>query len=86
MSKPSSKCIQEAITAYQDNSDGVSPATLSMLKREFEAIWRKIQQQPDSYTMNNTEFRIFNALRPQSLQNDDRARRAAQRYWDSRRQ
>lgn len=76
--------IEQAITAYQENVDSANQQTLAMLREEFEAIWREIQKNPDSYTMNDTEFKVFSNFQG-SHKNDPLAVRARQRYWDARR-
>lgn len=75
--------IEQAITAYQENVDSANQETLAMLREEFAAIWREIQKHPNSYTMDNVEFKVFSNFQG-SHKDDPLAVRARQRYWEAR--
>lgn len=56
----------------------------NILIRELSAIWTRIQNSPDSYTMDQTEFAIFNRYRADARLQNEIARQAIARYWNSK--
>lgn len=56
----------------------------SILKAELDKTWARIQTQPSSYIMNQTEFGIFNRYRSDSRFQNETARSAVERYWNSK--
>ena len=88
MSRDSPNIVKQAIEFYQHSSGSVDNRTMKIIEKEFNYIWSAIQRQPDSYTMNDTEFKVFNQyynnLKPE-LQQKPAARTALKRYWNNRR-
>lgn len=70
----------------QDSSDGDVPQyVMNALNNEKEEIWNSIMASPNSYVMGDLEFGTFNYYSVELAgRNRDIARRAIQRYWNSR--
>lgn len=85
MSRNSKSEVGTALQRAQESeSDTLDVATEATLTEELDRIWARIQAQPTSYTMNQTEFGVFNRYRAQSRFQNETARRAVERYWNSR--
>lgn len=88
-SRPSSKSRvhnmnpKEALKTAQE-SDNVDTSVETVLETELDRIWIKVQTQPSSYIMDQTEFGIFNRYRSQPRFQNETARSAVARYWDSK--
>lgn len=74
--------VKEALRIANE-SDTDSPEAERVLTLELDRIWTRIQNQPDSYTMNQTEFSVFNRYRAQPRLKNETARLAIARYWNS---
>ena len=85
MSRNSKSEVRNALQRAQESeSDTLDAATEATLTEELDRIWARIQAQPTSYTMNQTEFGVFNRYRAQSRFQNETARSAVERYWNSR--
>lgn len=60
------------------------PITSKQFRPAANFIWERIKMQPDSYTMSPQEFAVFNVFRCEPHFQNDIARRAISRYWQSR--
>ncbi len=77
--------VQTALhQAQASESDTVDPTTEATLAAELNRIWTRIQAHPNSYTMDQTEFGVFNRYRAQARFQNETARKAIERYWNSR--
>lgn len=77
--------IRTALQRARDNeSDNLDAETEATLVRELDRIWSKIQAHPSTYTMDQVEFSVFNRYRYQSRFQNETARQAIARYWNSR--
>lgn len=56
------------------------------LTKELDRILTMMKRQPNTYTPNNLEFRVFNAMATRPMQNDPSARAAIARHWNWRRE
>ena len=75
---------KDALKRAQENeSESLDPTVEAALQRELERVWTKIQAQPSSYTMDKTEFGVFNRYRGQVKFQNETARKAIERYWNS---
>jgi len=86
MSRTSKMDVPTAVRRAQESeSEMLDAATESTLTAELDRIWSRIQAQPAAYTMNQIEFSVFNRYRAQPRFQNETARRAIERYWNSRR-
>lgn len=85
MSRSNKLDVRSALQrAHQNESEALDPETEAVLTRELERIWSRIQAQPSSFTMDQTEFSVFNRYRGQPRFQNETARQAIARYWNSR--
>lgn len=84
MSRTSKSDVRAAVErAHRSESDRLDPETERILQRELDRVWAKIQTQPNSYTMDKLEFSVFNRYRNEDRFQNETARQAVERYWDS---
>lgn len=77
--------VREALRrARESETDHVDADTESVLTTELARIWSSIQAEPDTYTMDLTEFGVFNRYRGQQRFQNETARKAVERYWNSK--
>lgn len=85
MSRHSPNTVKQALRTAQDDTDGnIDPQVLQILEEVLALIWRKVQRHPNSYVMSEVEFGIFNRYRARQEFQNDTARKAVARYWNSR--
>lgn len=77
--------VAQALETARESSDGLNDAsTFQTINAAYQAIWAKIREQPQSYTMTMSEFAVFNFF--QHLHKDQpdvevMAREATARFW-----
>lgn len=77
--------LRQALEKAQNNeTDTLDIETSTILKDELDRIWIRIQNQPNAYTMDQTEFGIFNRYRSDTRFQNEVARKAVARYWNSK--
>lgn len=85
MTRNNRQDLRTALTLAQESESGdVDPAIDRLLQHELARIWAKIQAQPDQYTMDQLEFAIFNRYRQHQQFQNETARKAVARYWNSK--
>lgn len=75
------RAVKSALDTAQ-NSETVSPTVEAILQQALNVIWSDILAEPNTYTMDNLEFSVFNRYRFR-FQNTI-AQRAVERYWQGR--
>lgn len=84
MSRSSKNDVRAAVDrAHRSESDTLDAETEGTLRRELESVWAKILRQPNSYIMDQLEFAVFNRYRSEARFQNETARRAIERYWNS---
>lgn len=77
--------VRAALQQAQNNDSGnLDISTEQTLQQALDRVWQRIQDQPNSYTMDSTEFAVFNRYRSQSRFQNETARKAIERYWNSK--
>lgn len=84
MSRTSKSDVRAAVDrAHRSEAERLDPETERTLQRELDRVWTKIQGQPNSYTMDKLEFSVFNRYRSERRFQNETARKAIERYWNS---
>lgn len=84
MSRTSRSDVRAAVDkAHQSETERLDPDTEQTLQQELERVWGKIQTKPNSYTMDKLEFCVFNRYRSERRFQNETARQAIARYWNS---
>lgn len=79
--------VREALQRAQDSeTEQVDADTEAILTTELDRVWTCVQAEPDTYTMDQTEFGVFNRYRQQQRFQNEIARKAVERYWNSKRE
>ena len=77
--------VEQALRMIQDNPNGTNNTQArDVLQKELARIWRNIQDNPNSYVMDNLEFAVFNCHRNSPEYTNQVGQRAVKRYWDNR--
>ena len=77
--------VREALKRAHDcESELLDTETERVLTNELNRIWIRVQAQPNTFTMNQTEFSVFNRYRSESRFQNETARKAVERYWNSK--
>ncbi|KAB5535146.1 hypothetical protein GE09DRAFT_352667 [Coniochaeta sp. 2T2.1] len=77
------KIVAQALETARDSEEGAhNPQVCSILEDALARLWIKIQAQPDSYVMSQTEMSVFTYYQ-YSFQGNDLAVAARKRYWDN---
>ncbi|EXJ79592.1 hypothetical protein A1O3_07871 [Capronia epimyces CBS 606.96] len=85
MSRTVELTVRQALNIAQNSPSGqIDPQILRLLESSLAQIWRNIQAQPNTYVMNDLEFAVFNHFRARSDFQNETARKAVSRYWNSR--
>ncbi|KIX07523.1 uncharacterized protein Z518_02176 [Rhinocladiella mackenziei CBS 650.93] len=85
MSRTPKLTVRQALQIAQNSQTGqIDPQILQILEEALAQIWTRIQAQPNTYFMNELEFAIFNRYRGRSEFQNETARKAVSRYWNSR--
>lgn len=85
MSRTNQHTIRQALQIAQNShNDNIDRRVIEILEAALAQIWRKIQAQPNSYVMTDLEFGIFNRYRGRREFQNETARKAVSRYWNSR--
>lgn len=81
MAEPDPATVQQAIVIAQTAThDNLDQQTRDVLARALDALWRRVQAQPNTYVMTTLEARVFN-YHQALFRGDDLARRTWERYW-----
>ncbi|KIW44531.1 uncharacterized protein PV06_02992 [Exophiala oligosperma] len=84
MSRTIKITTRQAIQIAQNSENGsIDPIILHLLELALCRIWQNIQSEPDSYVMTQVEFAVFNYHRALPELQNETAREAISRYWDS---
>lgn len=76
--------LRGALDIAQRNESGdLDPRIARILEAELAKIWREIQAHPNSYTMTQLQFAVFNRYRARPEFQNEIARKAVERYWSS---
>jgi hypothetical protein len=78
-SRVSSRAMQALEVARESPVE--DPVIVRILDRAIYEIWRRVQQQPNTYVMSRDEFAIFNFFQ-NTFRDSETARAARARYWD----
>lgn len=85
MSRTIEMTVRQALQIAQNSPTGqVDPQILRILEDYLSQIWQRIQDRPNTYVMNALEFAVFNHYRARTEFQNETARKAVSRYWDSR--
>ncbi|OIW28855.1 hypothetical protein CONLIGDRAFT_633054 [Coniochaeta ligniaria NRRL 30616] len=77
------KVVAQALETARDSDEGAhDPQVCSILEDALSRIWNKIQAQPDSYVMSQTEMSVFTYFQ-YSFTGNELAVAARKRYWDN---
>ena len=77
------KVVAQALETARDSEEGAQdPQVCSILEDAVSRLWNKIQAQPDSYVMSQTEMSVFTYFQ-YNFQGNDLAVAARKRYWDN---
>ncbi|OAP59547.1 hypothetical protein AYL99_06845 [Fonsecaea erecta] len=86
MSRTREMTVRQALQMAQNSSTGeLDPQMLEILENYLGEVWNRIQADPDTYVMDGLEFPVFNLFRARSEFQNETARKAVSRYWDSQR-
>lgn len=78
------QAVQRALETA-NNAEAVSSPVEAVLLSAMNTIWAAITAAPDTYTMDNLEFKVFNRYRnSDSRYANSTAQRAVLRYWNAR--
>lgn len=78
------RAVQRALETA-DSTEVVSPPVEAVLLSAMNTIWIAITAAPETYTMDNLEFKVFNRYRNSDPRYENpTAQRAVQRYWNAR--
>lgn len=85
MSRTVQLSLRNALQIAQNSqSEQIDPRISQILEDALAKIWRNIQAQPNSYIMSELEFAVFNRYRGRPEFQNETARKAVSRYWNSR--
>ncbi|EXJ70616.1 uncharacterized protein A1O5_06687 [Cladophialophora psammophila CBS 110553] len=85
MSRTLEVTVRQALQIAQNSQTGViDPQILQILENYLSRTWSRIQAEPDTYIMDGLEFAVFNHFRARSEFQNETARKAVSRYWNSR--
>ncbi|KOS20314.1 hypothetical protein ESCO_006251 [Escovopsis weberi] len=77
--------VAQALEIARESPDGASdPTVRKLLDAALGEIWRRVEDQPDSYVMTRHEFAVFNFFQHRFV-GDAKAQSARKRYWDNAR-
>ena len=77
--------VRQALQIAQNSTTGqIDQQSVQTLESFLRETWTRIQAQPTSYVMTELEFAVFNHFRARATYQNETARRAVQRYWNSR--
>ncbi|KIW72949.1 hypothetical protein PV04_01107 [Phialophora macrospora] len=86
MSRTIGLTVRQALHIVQNSSSGqIDERILQVLEDFLRETWARIQAQPDTYVMTDLEFPVFNHFRARAEFQNETARKAVSRYWDSQR-
>ena len=84
MSRTIAITLRQAINiAHNSQTERLDPQVARILEEALQRIWRSIQDQPNSYVMTELEFSVFNRYRSRPEFQNEVARKAVSRYWNS---
>ena len=83
MSRNKMSVRQALESAQSSENETLDTETSTILTEELDRIWTRIQTQPTNYIMDRTEFGIFNRYRSDTRFQNETARTAIARYWNS---
>jgi len=88
-SKAMSRTVQLSLRsalqiAQNSQTEHIDPRITQILEDALAKIWRNVQAQPNSYIMSELEFAVFNRYRSRPEFQNETARKAVSRYWNSR--
>lgn len=84
MSGSNKSNVQAALQQARSNESGqLDASTEQTLRQELNRVWALIQNAPNSYTMDSTEFAVFNRYRAEPSFQNETARKAVERYWNN---
>jgi hypothetical protein len=77
------RVVAQALQTARDSEEGAQdPQVNGILEDALSRIWEKIQAQPQSYIMSQTEMSVFTYFQ-YSFTGDELAAAARKRYWDN---
>ncbi|KAH8425679.1 hypothetical protein N8T08_000243 [Aspergillus melleus] len=75
--------IRQALEHARDCEDGnIDRQTSDILEAAITDLWRRVQNQPDSYVLSRDEFALFNYFL-RRFNGSPVARRAVERFWNN---
>lgn len=80
--EPDAETMRQALEVARDTEGEIPPNISAILEAAVATLWRRIQTQPDTYLMSTGEYSLFTYF--QERFQDEVARRARERYWDSK--
>ncbi|KIX97038.1 uncharacterized protein Z520_07152 [Fonsecaea multimorphosa CBS 102226] len=84
MSRTYETTVRQALQMAQNSPTGeLDPQILQILENYLTQLWGRIQAQPETYVMTVLEFAVFNLFRARAEFQNETARKAISRYWDS---
>ena len=84
MSRTVQLSLRNAIHIAQNSqTEQLDPRITQILEEALAKIWRNVQAQPNSYIMSELEFSVFNRYRARAEFQNETARKAVSRYWNS---
>lgn len=84
MSKTVELTLKQALHIAQNSqSEEIDPRVLAVLEAGLKRIWRDVLARPNTYVMTKLEFGVFNRYRARPEYQNETARKAVSRYWDS---
>ena len=85
MSRTVQLSLRSALQIAQNSqTEHIDPRITQILEDALAKIWRNVQAQPNSYIMSELEFAVFNRYRSRPEFQNETARKAVSRYWNSR--
>lgn len=71
-----------ALEIARNSDDGdIDPRVLAILEEAIQAIWLRIQAQPQTYVLTKLEFAVFNYFQDR-FRGNSTAQRAVERFWN----
>ena len=86
MSRSLQTRVREALQIAQNSTTGlIDYGSAQSLENYLRETWGRVLAHPNTYIMTELEFAVFNHFRARAEYQNETARKAVQRFWDSRR-
>jgi len=85
MSRTDGVTVRQALQIAQNSTtEQLEPRIVQLLEEHLRQTWGRIEAHPKTYVMDALEFAVFNRYRARAQFQNETARKAVKRYWDSK--